>query len=213
IIEETTQADALAFVEEFKLRYRAPELPGLPRFTGGLVGYFAYDCVRYVEPHLKASEPKDVLGTPDILLSVSDEVLVFDNLAGKISLIVQVDPSTPNALQNAYVRLDQIEAALKLPVPSLPSLKMVGDKTTELKFTSHMGEQGYKNAVEKIKEYTLSGDIMQVVPSQRLSIDFTAEPINLYRALRMLNPSPYLYFLNMGDHHIVGSSPEILARL
>ena len=212
-IESREIADALSFVSEFKARYKAYELPDLPRFNGGLVGYFAYDCVRYVEPHLKASTPKDVLGTPDILLSVSDEVLVFDNLAGKISLIVQVDPSTPNALQNAYVRLDQIEAALKLPVPSLPSLKMVGEKATELKFTSHMGEQGYKNAVEKIKEYTLSGDIMQVVPSQRLSIDFTAEPINLYRALRMLNPSPYLYFLNMGDHHIVGSSPEILARL
>lgn len=212
-VETRITEDALAFVSEFKQRFKAYELPDLPRFNGGLVGYFAYDCVRYVEPHLKSSMPKDVLGTPDILLSVSDEVLVFDNLAGKISLIVQIDPNSPDAVAKAYDRLDALEAALKLPVPSLPSLKMIGEKATEFKFTSHMGEQGYKDAVEKIKEYTLSGDIMQVVPSQRLSIDFTAEPINLYRALRLLNPSPYLYFLNMGDHHVVGSSPEILARL
>lgn len=213
VIETYETPDALAFVQAFKDRYRAPDLPHLPRFNGGLVGYFAYDCIRYVEPHLKQSMPKDVLGTPDILLSVSDEILIFDNLSGKIILIVQVDPTEPNAYDNAQKRLDELEVGLKTPVPVLPSLKMVGDKATELKFTSHMGEQGYKNAVEKIKEYTLAGDIMQVVPSQRLSIDFTAEPINLYRALRMLNPSPYLYFLNMGDHYIVGSSPEILARL
>lgn len=213
VIETVETADALTFVEAFKARYRAPELPGLPRFSGGLVGYFAYDCVRYVEPHLKASTPKDVLGTPDILLAVSDEVVVFDNLAGKLILVVHANPAIDDAWNLANVRLDELEARLKQPAPVLPPLKMTGDSATEQVFTSHMGEAGYKAAVDRIKEYTLSGDIMQVVPSQRLSIDFTAEPVNLYRALRLLNPSPYMYFLDMGDHQVVGSSPEILARL
>lgn len=213
LVETHTCADALAFVEEFKTRYRAPELPGLPRFNGGLVGYFAYDCVRYVEPHLKASMPKDVIGTPDILLGVSDEVVVFDNLAGKLILVVHANPAINDAWALANSRLNELEARLKQPAPALPSLKLTGDSATEQAFVSHMGEAGYKAAVERIKEYTRSGDIMQVVPSQRLSIDFSAEPINLYRALRLLNPSPYMYFLDMGDHQVVGSSPEILARL
>ncbi len=213
IVETHECADALAFVETFKERYRAPELPNLPRFTGGLVGYFAYDCVRYVEPHLKASMPEDILGNPDILLSVSDEVLVFDNLAGKLILVIHANPEIEHAYSKAVARLDELTQNLRKPVPPVAPLSLQADGAKELQFKSHMGEAGYKAAVEKIKEYTLSGDIMQVVPSQRLSIDFDAEPLNLYRALRNLNPSPYMYFLNMGDHFVVGSSPEILARL
>jgi anthranilate synthase component I len=213
IVEEFLHDDALRVVEEFKRRYRAPELDGLPRFTGGLVGYFAYDCVRYVEPHLKKSMPKDTLGNPDILLIVSDEVLVFDNLAGKLIFVIHANPDIDNAFEKANARLDELENKLKQPTPSVAPLSLHASGATELQFKSHMGEAGYKKAVELIKQYTLSGDIMQVVPSQRLSIDFSAEPINLYRALRNLNPSPYMYFMNLGDHHVVGSSPEILARL
>lgn len=213
LVEQTTCADALAFVEEFKQRYRAPELPGLPRFTGGLVGYFAYDCVRYVEPHLKASTPKDVINTPDILLSVSDEVLVFDNLAGKLIFVVHANPEIDNAYQLALQRLDELEMRLRGSVPNTPDLTLGMNGASEQQFHSHFGEQNFHNAVNHIKDYVLAGDTMQVVVSQRLSIDFTAEPLNLYRALRNLNPSPYMYFLDLGDHHVVGSSPEILARL
>lgn len=213
VVEETTQADALEFVEAFKQRYRAPELPGLPRFTGGLVGYFAYDCVRYVEPHLKASEPEDIIGTPDILLTVSDEVLVFDNLAGKLIFVIHANPEIDNAYQIATQRLDELEARLRGPVPSTPDLTLGMNGASEQKFRSHYGEQPFQDAVNRIKDYVLAGDTMQVVISQRLSIDFTAEPLNLYRALRNLNPSPYMYFLDLGDHQVVGSSPEILARL
>jgi len=213
IVERHTCADALRFVDEFKQRYRAPELPNLPRFTGGLVGYFAYDCVRYVEPHLKASTPKDVIGTPDILLSVSDEVLVFDNLAGKLIFVIHANPDVENAYAKANARLDELEQKLKQSTPVIAPISLQADGAKEHQFISHMGEEGYKNAVEKIKAYTLSGDIMQVVPSQRLSMEFHAEPLNLYRALRNLNPSPYMYFMDLGDHHVVGSSPEILARL
>lgn len=213
IVEQAVRADALSFVEEFKQRYRAPELPGLPRFTGGLVGYFAYDCVRYVEPHLKASTPEDVLGTPDILLSVSDEVLVFDNLAGKLIFVVHANPEIDRAYILANQRLDELEVRLRGPIPDTPAVALGMNGTSEQEFCSNFGEQNFHNAVNRIKDYVLAGDTMQVVISQRLSIDFTAEPLNLYRALRNLNPSPYMYFLDLGDHHVVGSSPEILARL
>jgi anthranilate synthase component 1 len=213
-ITETHQVtDALAFVETFKQRYRAPELPGLPRFTGGLVGYFAYDCARYVEPRLRASQPEDVIGTPDILLTVSDEVLVFDNLEGKIILVVHANPEIDNAFAKAVARLDELEEKLKTELPDVPALDLSKEGNSESHFVSHTGEDNFYKAVDKIKEYVLAGDTMQVVVSQRLSIDFKQEPINLYRALRHLNPSPYMYFLNLGDHHVVGSSPEILARL
>ncbi|WP_341939413.1 anthranilate synthase component I [Marinimicrobium sp. C2-29] len=211
--EEFECDDPLEFVETFKQRFRAPDLPGLPRFTGGLVGYFGYDCVRYVEPHLQETMPADRLGTPDILLMVSDEVLVFDNLAGKLVLVIHANPELDNAYELAQQRLNDLAAQLREPVPSLPEVGLPRAEGPEQTFTSHMGEEGYKAAVEKVKEYTLAGDVMQVVPSQRLSIDYNAEPLNLYRALRCLNPSPYMYFLDLGDHQVVGSSPEILARL
>ena len=213
IIERHTRADALSFVDEFKQRYRAPELPNLPRFTGGLVGYFAYDCVRYVEPHLKATTPKDIIGTPDILLSVSDEVLVFDNLAGKLIFVIHANPEVENAYAKARARLDELEAKLRGEIPATPNLSLGMNANSEPQFVSHCGEQKFQQNVVDIKDYVLAGDTMQVVISQRLSIDFTQEPINLYRALRNLNPSPYMYFMNLGDHHVVGSSPEILARL
>lgn len=214
VVEERFDCkDPLAFVQEYKQRFKAPDLKGLPRFTGGLVGYFAYDCVRYVEPHLKASTPKDTIENPDILLMVSDEVLVFDNLAGKLTLVVHANPAVDDAYNKAVARLQDLTLKLREPMPGIGEVALPKEHGPEQNFTSHMGEDGYKAAVEKIKAYTLSGDIMQVVPSQRLSIDYHGEPLNLYRALRSLNPSPYMYFLNLGDHQVVGSSPEILARL
>jgi anthranilate synthase component I len=213
VVERHTRADALSFVDEFKQRYRAPELPNLPRFTGGLVGYFSYDCARYVEPHLQKTTPEDTVGTPDILLSVSDEVLVFDNLAGKIIFVIHANPDVDNAFEKATSRLDELESKLRGKIPATPNLSLAMNRNSESQFISHIGEQKFHQIVDNIKDYVLAGDTMQVVISQRLSIDFTQEPINLYRALRNLNPSPYMYFMNLGDHHVVGSSPEILARL
>ena len=175
-------------MDEFKQRYRAPELPNLPRFTGGLVGYFAYDCVRYVEPHLKATTPKDIIGTPDILLSVSDEVLVFDNLAGKLIFVIHANPEVENAYAKANARLDELEQKLRGEIPATPNLSLGMNANSEPQFVSHCGEQKFQQNVVDIKDYVLAGDTMQVVISQRLSIDFTQEPINLYRALRNLNP-------------------------
>ncbi|MCV6605110.1 MAG: anthranilate synthase component I [Porticoccaceae bacterium] len=213
VVEQCEAADPLAFVEQFQQRFRAPDLPQLPRMNGGLVGYFGYDSVRYVESRLAASCPPDELGTPDILLMVSDEVLVFDNLAGKLILIVHVDPAQADAEVRANARIDQLEQRLYDPLPDLGSISLGGEDQCEQAFTSGFGQREFEGVVEKIRQYILAGDCMQVVPSQRLTADFHAEPLNLYRALRCLNPSPYMYFLDLGDFQIAGSSPEILARL
>jgi anthranilate synthase component 1 len=213
VVERIEHEDPLAFVMDFKARYRVAELEGMPRFNGGLVGYFGYDCVRYIEPRLKASEPKDTIGTPDILLMVSDHVLVFDNLSGKLNLIVHVDPADTGAYDYAQQKLNQLEQELRAITPAVEPMKLTVEKAREKQFSSSFGEDKFKQAVASIKDYVFAGDVMQVVVSQRLSIPFKAQPLNLYRALRCLNPSPYMYFLNLGDHYVVGASPEILARL
>tara|TARA_B110000046_G_scaffold186044_1_gene231807 strand:- start:22139 stop:23641 length:1503 start_codon:yes stop_codon:yes gene_type:complete len=208
-----TTSDPLAEVERFRQLFSMPDTPDLPRFTGGLVGYFGYDTVRFVEPRLAASAPPDELGTPDILLMASDEVAIFDNLSGTIMLVVHVDAKEIGALAKAKARLDELERRLAQPRPDLPPINMQADGLSEQDFVSSFGEQDFKAAVNKIKDYVMAGDVMQVVPSQRLSAPFDASPINLYRALRRLNPSPYMYFLDLDGFHIVGSSPEVLARL
>lgn len=213
VIETHECEDALVFVEAFQARYQVPEIDELPAFYGGLVGYFAYDCVRYIEPKLLAGTPPDVLGTPDILLMVSEELLVFDNLSGTVKIITHADPADDKAYKKAQQRLDSYEQLLRGVSPLLPTLNLDADGVAEADFVSSFGEDNFKDAVEKVREYVLAGDVMQVVLSQRLSIPFSASPLNFYRALRHLNPSPYMYYLNLEDFHIVGSSPEILARL
>jgi anthranilate synthase component 1 len=216
VVESFEVEDPLAFVEEFQAKYKVPGLPELPMFSGGLVGYFGYDTVRYVEKRLANTCPPDVIGTPDILLMVSEDVLIFDNLAGTLSLITHADPVEKDALAKAMARLDNLEQRLPGPTPVLAPMRSIEDvRNAELEdnFVSGFTEEKFHQAVETVREYVFAGDVMQVVPSQRLTIDFKAEPVNLYRALRRLNPSPYMYFLDMGDFQIVGSSPEILASL
>lgn len=213
IVEQAEVEDPLAFVEQFQQRYRAAELPDLPRFNGGLVGYFGYDCVRYVEKRLADSAPEDVIGTPDILLMVSDEVVVFDNLSGKLILISHVDPAETDALDQANLKLDELVSRLRFSVAHQDAAPEQRRQVDEAEFKSSFGEQQFKDSVDRIKEYILSGDVMQTVISQRMSIPFHSSPLDLYRALRCLNPSPYMYLLHLGDHHVVGSSPEILARV
>ncbi|TVP57596.1 MAG: anthranilate synthase component I [Halomonadaceae bacterium] len=206
--------DPLAYIEQFQARYRAPDLPELPRFNGGLVGYFGYDTVRYIEPRLAGKAPvDDPLGNPDILLMLSDEVVVFDNLRGKLSLIVQTDPALPDAYNQALARLDELEQMLRQSTARGPVSPVDHPPIREEDFHSGLSQTEFEAAVEKIREYVLDGDVMQTVLSQRMSVPFAAPPLNLYRALRCLNPSPYMYYLNLGDFYIVGSSPEILARV
>jgi len=213
VIETIEADDPLAFIEDFQSRYQVPEVEGLPRFTGGLVGYFGYDTIRYVEPKLKTCPNPDQLDTPDILLMVSDEVVVFDNLSGKMYVVIHVNPEIDNAHQVAEARLDELVAKLRQATPEYHEAGGAATQVAESDFVSGFTEDGFKSAVGRIKEYIHEGDAMQVVLSQRLSIPFENEPLDLYRALRSLNPSPYMYFLDLGDFHIVGSSPEILTRV
>jgi anthranilate synthase component 1 len=211
VVESIESADPLAWIEEFQARFRVAEPPDLPRFTGGLVGYFGYDTIRYIEPRLGACPNPDQLGTPDILLMVSDEVVVFDNLSGRMYVIVQLDPSAGDTLAKGEARVAELAGLMQRGAPRRPG--GTGRSVGEADFVSGFTQEGFQAAVERIKRYILEGDCMQVVLSQRLSIPFAAAPLDLYRALRGLNPSPYMYFLNLGDFHIVGSSPEILTRL
>jgi anthranilate synthase component 1 len=211
-IERETVSDPLEYLRRFKARYTVPEIAGLPRFTGGLVGYFGYETIGYIEPRLGTLAKPDAIGAPDILLTVSDEVVVFDNLKGKLYVVIHVNPAIESAYDKANARLDELVAKLGEAIParraSAPN-KIV----TETDFVSGFTQTGFETAVEKSREYIRAGDIMQVVLSQRLTIPFAADPLDLYRALRTLNPSPYMYFMDLGDFHIVGSSPEILVRL
>lgn len=212
--EESQWDDPLEFVEQFAARFKVPELPDLPPFSGGLVGFFGYDTVRYVEQKLSASCPPDELGLPDVQLLLAEELAVFDNLSGTLQLVVNTDPSQAQAYESAVARLDQLEACLSESGPPLQPVSLGQLSTDALEATiSHRApESDFKASVSKIQEYVLAGDVMQVVPSQRMSIGFDRDPLTLYRALRNLNPSPYLYFLDMGGFHIIGSSPEILVR-
>ncbi|MBM88527.1 MAG: anthranilate synthase component I [Gammaproteobacteria bacterium] len=211
VIEKVTTDNPFDFISEFKSRYRVAETSDSQRFSGGLVGYFAYDAVRYVETTIGSSIGIDDINTPEILLMVSEEVVVFDNLRGTISFVKNVDPSSPDAFERAQARLDELQILLKSPAP-LPDSN-VGKRILERDFHHHFEKSSYEIAVNRIKDYIVAGDVMQVVLAQRMSIEFDDDPINVYRALRYLNPSPYMVFFDMGDHHVVSASPEILARV
>ena len=214
VVEEHETGDPLAAIESFLGRFNVPNLPGLPRFFGGLVGYLGYDTVRYVEQRLANSAPPDDLATPDILLMVSQDVVVFDNLTSRMKLVTLAAPSAgaPAALADAQARLDSWAERLAGATPKVPS-GASAEPLEENDFASSFGRADFLTAVERIREYICAGDVMQVVLSQRMSTPFAAPPINLYRALRGLNPSPYMVFMHLDDFHIVSSSPEILARL
>ena len=212
IIEEVETDDPLSFIEAFQARFDVANLDELPRFFGGLVGYFGYDTVRYVEKRLQPSIADDRLDTPDIVLMVSEEVVVFDNLEGRMKMISLIDADDVSAQDRMHRRLQEREAALAQPVTGLEHGN-ANQTLRESDFVSEFGEEAFQEAVETIKEYTRAGDVMQVVLAQRMHIPFQAPSINMYRALRSLNPSPYMYFMDLGDFQIVSSSPEILARV
>ena len=206
--------DPLAFVEEYRAKFKSAPLPGLPVFFGGFVGYFGYDSVRYVEPRLQQDSLEDELGVPDILLCLAEEVLIFDNLAGTLTLVVNANLEVPDSFERAQHRLDELTTSLNRAVAPLDHLSLTLPDSVPLEEHAQFSttREQFEAAVARIREYILAGDVMQVVLSHRLSIPFAHDPLSLYRALRNLNPSPYLYFLDFNDFQVVGSSPEILVR-
>ena len=209
-IIEQYDGNPLTFIEAFHQRFRTPDIPNLPRFTGGLVGYFGYETIYNFEHfahRFQHSDKPDTIGTPDILLMLSQELAVVDNLSGKIYLIVYANPQLPDGYEQARSRLEDLRTLLRQSCAIPLSL---GSPATEPEHET--GEARYKEYVRKIRQYILDGDCMQVVPSQRMKLKFTDNPLSLYRALRTLNPSPHMFYYDFGDFHIVGSSPEILVR-
>ena len=201
--------DPLAWIENFQEQFKVPQLDSLPDFNGGLVGYFGYEIIRYIEPKLKNIEKKDELNVPDILLMVSNDLLVVDNLTSKVHIITHVSPED-GSFDDGIAKLDLIESNIK---KSFEHDATQSEKIKSQDFISSFGKNNFVHAVEKVQKYITAGDVMQVVPSQRLSCKFNSNPVELYRQLRILNPSPYMYYLNLDDFAIVGSSPEILTRV
>ncbi|SDV50442.1 anthranilate synthase component I [Chitinasiproducens palmae] len=207
-VVERANGDPLAFIESFQSRFKVAPRAGLPRFAGGLAGYFGYDAVRYVEPSLAHSMPaSDPLGMPDIQLLLADEVAVIDNLAGKLYLIVYADPTQPEAYARARQRLRELRLRLRQAVTP-----PVTSESVRTEVFREFPQADYLKAVARAKEYIAAGELMQVQVGQRLVKPFRDSPLSLYRALRSLNPSPYMYYYNFGDCHVVGASPEILVR-
>ena len=207
-VAEHVNTDLFEFTRAFLQRKNVPKLDGHARYSGGLVGYFAYDTVREIEHKLAHSTPPDDVGIPDLHLMLSEELAVVDNLLGKVYLTVYADPSEPNAYEHAQARLQTMLDALRRPAV-LPVSPAVAEHDSR----SDYGEAAFKAGVQRCKDYISAGDCMQVVLSQRTQRRFEAEPINLYRALRALNPSPYMYFMHLNDTHVVGASPEILVKM
>ncbi len=212
VADSRTVTDPLAEVERLRAQYRVPRLPGLPPFTGGLVGYFGFETVGLIESRLACPDRADELATPDIVLMLAEEVAVFDNLKGRLYLIVHADPEQPHAYARAERRLDALAHHLRQGGAAYPQTTH-GAPLDESDFRSSFSKEAFAAMVERCKEYIRAGDVFQVVPSQRLSIGFNARPVDVYRALRALNPSPYMFFFDLVGTQIVGSSPEILARL
>ncbi len=207
VVVETNQGNPLDFIASYQQRFKVALRPGLPRFCGGLAGYFGYDAVRYIEKKLEKTCPPDTLGTPDILLLQCEELAVIDNLSGKLYLIVYADPALPEAYANAKRRLRELKEALKYSVAA-PVVKPSQNHPAQRSFA----KDDYLKSVERAKELIAAGDFMQVQVGQRISKRYTELPLSLYRALRSLNPSPYMYYYHFGDFHVVGASPEILVR-
>ena len=207
VVVETASGNPLDFIAEYQKRFKVALRPGLPRFCGGLAGYFGYDAVRYIEKKLEASCPPDSLGCPDILLLQCEELAVIDNLSGKLYLIVYADPAQPEAYARAKQRLRALKEQLKYSV-SAPQVKASESHPAQRSFA----KPDYLAAVQKAKDLIAAGDFMQVQVGQRIHKRYTESPLSLYRALRSLNPSPYMYYYHFGDFQVVGASPEILVR-
>ncbi|HWW03946.1 anthranilate synthase component I [Collimonas sp.] len=204
---ESREGNPLDFIAEFQSRYKVALRPGLPRFCGGLAGYFGYDTVRHIEKRLANSTPKDDLGLPDIQLLLTEELAVIDNLSGKLYLIVYADPTQPEAFSKGRQRLKDLRNMLRRPADAPVTSASVRTETIR-----EFKKDDYLKAVAKAQEYVMAGDLMQVQIGQRIKKPYVDSPLMLYRALRSLNPSPYMYFYNFGDMQIVGASPEILVR-
>jgi|TARA_B110000238_G_scaffold151276_1_gene163225 anthranilate synthase component 1 len=212
--KEINDENPLDFIDQFMANFKVPTDLDLPRYSGGLAGYFGYETIKYIEPKLCKKFVEDKLALPDILLMLSDEIVVFDNISGTLFIINYVDPSITDAYELGLKKLQKLVNNLQSgPSPFASFENSESDHSNFTEVFSEFGEEHFKTAVDKAKQYIFDGDIMQVVLSQRMTKPFESNPLSLYRTLRSLNPSPYMFFYHMGDHYVVGASPEILVTL
>ncbi len=211
-VVERANADPLAFVRAFRARYRPMMRPGLPRFCGGLAGYFGYDLVRFIEPRIGRLDRPDPVGVPDLLLMLVDELAIIDNVTSTLYLLVYADPGEPEALARARMRLRELRQRLDRPVVAPVDGAAAHGGGPEQPIERPFAREDYLRTVERAKQYIVEGDLMQVQIGQLLRKPFSHSPLSLYRALRSINPSPYMYYYDFGDFHVVGASPEILVR-
>jgi anthranilate synthase component 1 len=211
-------ADPLRFLEDLLAKYNAPHVPGLPRFCGGAVGYAGYDTVRYVErlPH----PPADDRGLPDLCFALYDRMVIFDHVNKTILAVAHAHVSEQgNDLRGAYDaacgKVDRLVERLQQGYAGLQLTDIDADRRSPvtLPYRSNFTQQAFEAAVVKAKEYIQAGDIFQVVLSQRLQTETRARPFDIYRTLRVVNPSPFMFYLDAGPLRLVGSSPEIMARV
>ena len=200
--------DPLQWIENFYNNNKVKNLPSDVPFSGGLVGYFGYETIKFIEKKLDIDK-EDSLGVPDIFLFVCNEVIIFDNLENCIHIVINAKTDKKTSYEDCNSRLGEIENLIHQKEPD-EILKKYPDKS---QFTSSFKKENFMQAVRKTKDYIANGDVMQVVLSQRLTKKFQGEPIDMYDALRDINPSPYMYFLDMEDFQIIGSSPEILVKM
>ena len=206
------EVDPLTLIEEELNRHKLVSIRGLPRFHGGAVGFIAYDVVRYYEP--VPPPATDPLGLPEAVFLFVDTLLVFDHVSHKIKVVSHVHTdgeSVEKSYKEAVARIDRLVDRLDRPLLVERSLTRQAEDNPG--YTSNMTQERYEAMVEQVKEYIYAGDIIQAVPSQRLARPTSAAPLDIYRALRTLNPSPYMYYLSMEGFSIVGASPELLVRV
>ena len=207
-VKEIKSDDPLGWIENFYSENQVTNLPvGVP-FSGGLVGYFGYETIKFIEKKLETNK-KDSLDVPDIFLFVCNEIIIFDNLENSVQIIINTKTDQEDSYERSICRMDEIEKLI-YKKERISSSEKILDKS---EFTSSFKKENFMNAVNKTKEYIAAGDVMQVVLSQRLTKNFNGDPIDMYEALRDMNPSPYMYFLDMDGFQIIGSSPEILVKL
>ncbi len=211
LIDKVTIEDPIKWIEDYHKSFKVLQNPHLPQFQGGLVGYFGFDAIKYFEPSIKFAVQKDTMKTPDICLIISKQLLIFDKINDEINIIIYAENNLDSFSDVNNKILEYVNYLTKF-TKTIHSSAYEKPKQ-EIKVSYDLEKSDFITAVKKIKQYILDGDVMQVVLSQRMSMPFTNKPISFYRELRDLNPSPYMYYLNMGDYYIVGSSPEILVRL
>jgi anthranilate synthase component I len=211
---EDIEGDPLKPIEQELDRFKTVDLPGMPTLTGGAIGYVSYDAARYFEPRM-ARDQEDTLGIPEAIFLLCDSMVVFDHIRHNIKVIAhcRLDGDIDAAYRQAAFQIEEIAGRLSNQTIQLPTEDLAAVLASDGLAESNVGREGYELMVEQIRDEVIAGQVIQAVPSQRLARKIAVHPFNIYRQLRTVNPSPYMFYLDLGDFQVVGASPELLVRV